>query len=998
MKLKHILLAILPLLTVAAVAQEERVIVTGTVTDQSSAAISGALVKIENRATGFHREVMTNGLGYYVIPGLLIGVYDLTIGHAGFSSAEFKEFELVVGQTRTINAQMQIASRADEVRVEAEAPALEQSAATVGGLLERRAVAELPVNGRAWTALMALVPGAIDNGAGTQKSIRFAGRGVDDNNYRFDGLDATGISNQGGNANFRLQISTEAIAEFKVDTALYGAETGGTFGGQMEVISKSGSNSFHGNAFEYIRNNVVSSRGPFDPSTLPPLRLNQYGASAGGPIIKNRTFFFVAYEGLQQRAHSTLIGNVPSDSFRVQVLAQSPVLAPIVNAFPVGNRAFSANVSQYVGTGLVSSGENSALIRVDHRFSDQTNFFARYNFDVVSLQSPSGALLDTALTDAKPMNGTLNLSHVFSVTMLDVLSLGVNRIHAVNATDSHFFDTSQVFVSVQIPGFEKLNQKANSVSSPTTYSLKDDFTWSRGAHTIKAGAEIKRVAYNSSTASESGLVFSSLAKFAANKLDTVNLIGGTPMLGLLKTEYFGYVQDAWKLRPNLTLNAGLRYEFFNAFHELHGRDHPFDLQSCGGYCPLGSAFDFPQPDNFEPRLSVAWTPEFLGGRTVIRSGSGLYKGEGQLGDLTGPTANYTQRSALSIAQFPNLSYPADQYYPLAGTVAVAPRGLIRHRHDPTALQWGLQVQTALPAGFVLDTGYLGYHAYHQYARSYVNMIDPVTGTRPLPAFGPIDVKGTDGNAHFHAWQTSLQRRFRSGLSLAANYMWSHAINDGASGSDADYPQNTLCRSCDTASGTFDVRHVLSATSVYELPFGKGRRYLHSGGVGNFLAGGWQLSGIFSARSGNPVNVIIDRDASVVPGGLSIQDRATWTRPDYVSGVSIVPAHQTINNWINAAAFSVPAAGTWGNVGRNIARGPKFSQLNLALSKDFHLTERALLEFRTEAFNALNRAQFGDPNRDWSSPSFGQITTTVNAGSATGSGTPREFQFSLRVKF
>ncbi len=315
-------------------AQEDRAVVTGTVTDPSQAAIAGAAVAVDNKATGFHREVRTNDSGVFLVPGLLIGIYDVTIRKDGFRSQQYIAYELAVGQTRTIDAHLQIASSTQEVQVVADAQALDQSTSKVAGVIDSTQVSELPINGRAWTALMALVPGAMDSGGGTQKSIRFAGRGGDDNNFRFDGMDATGISNQAPNTSTRLQISTEAIAEFKVDTMLYGADTGGTNGGQVEVISKSGSNDFHGSAFEFLRNDVLNTRGPFDGSTLPPLRLNQYGGSLGGRIIKNRTFFFLAYEGLRQRLGATLIGNVPSDAFRAQVLAQSPVLAPIINSYP----------------------------------------------------------------------------------------------------------------------------------------------------------------------------------------------------------------------------------------------------------------------------------------------------------------------------------------------------------------------------------------------------------------------------------------------------------------------------------------------------------------------------------------------------------------------------------------------------------------------------------------------------------------------------------------
>ena len=984
-----------------AVAQEDRAVVTGTVTDPSQSAIANAVVTISNKATGFHREVRTNEAGAFLIPGLSIGVYDITILKDGFRTEQYSGLELAVGQTRTIDARLQIASRAQEVDVVANVDMLDQTSSKVAGVIESTQVSELPINGRAWTALMALVPGAMDSGGGTQKSIRFAGRGQDDNNFRFDGVDATGISNQAPNTATRLQISTEAIAEFKVDTMLYGADTGGTNGGQVEVISKSGSNDYHGSAFEYLRNNLLNTRGPFDGSTLPPLRLNQFGSTFGGPIAKDRTFFFVAYEGLRQRLGTTLIGNVPSDPFRAQVLTQSPVLAPIVNAFPHGNRTLSSTTSQYVAVASVAANEDSAMIRIDHRFSDSTSLFVRYNVDEVSLSSPSGNLLDKTQTSTAPMNGTINLSQVFSPAMFNNVQLGMNRIWALTHTDSHLFDTTGIFNSVSVPGFEKLNQQADAVKAPTTYTIKDDFTWTRGRHTLKAGVEIKRVVYNYSQASENALVYASLTGFAANQLDQVNLIGGVPTHGLLKTESFGYVQDTWKLRPELTVNIGLRYEFFNAFHEKFGRDLPFDLTTCGGFCPQGSAFDFPKKLNLEPRASVAWAPQALHGKTVIRAGSGFYKGEGQLGDLNAPSDNFTQRLSLSSVSFPGLSFPADSFYAAAANQAVTPRALDRNLGMPTDIQWGLQVQTALPADFVLDTGYIGYHGYHQFTRYYINgcVLFSNPCVRPLPQFGPIDVKGTSSNSHFNAWQTSLDRHFRSGFSFSANYMWSHAINDDSTGGgETDYPEITTCRACDTASSDEDFRHTFSMNGVYPLPFGRGRSWLKQKGVGSALLGGWQWSGTTSARSGAPVNVIITRAASAVPDGLSLENGSSFQRPNYVAGMSLVPANQTINNWINAAAFAIPAEGTWGNAGRNLVRGPWFWQADTAISRDFRIQERFIVLFRAEAFNVFNRAQFGNPNANFSSANFGQITSTVNGTSPTGSGTPRQFQFAMRLKF
>jgi hypothetical protein len=982
-----------------AFAQADKAVLTGTATDASGAVLAGSVVEISSPDNGFLRKLVTSDVGTYYIPGLTAGIYEVVLRKDGFRTERVTGIKLEVGQTRTLNLQLAVAGSNQEVNVEAAADPLEQTSAEVGGVLSGQQVGNLPVNGRSWTSLMALIPGAIDSGGSKSNTIRFAGRGTDDTNYRFDGLDASGISAQSPNASLRLQISTESIAEFRVDSALYGADNGGTAGGQVEVISKSGSNQFHGGVFEYVRNNFFDARTPFDPHTLPPLRLNQFGATVGGPILKDKLFFFASYEGLRQRQQVTLIGTVPSASFRAAALAQSPALAPLLAAFPAGTSSLSANVDQLNSLGSNTGNEDSGLMRLDYRPTETTTLFARFNIDEALLTSPSGTLRDLSQSSSAPLSGSVQMLHVFSASMFNQVQLGVNRIWGVSHTESSLFDTSKIFNSLSVPGFTKLSQASDSVKAPTSYSILDNWSLTRGRHTIKAGVEIKQVNYNYSQASENALVYSSAADFLANRLNQVNLIGGVPTHGLHKLMDFAYVLDQWKIKPNLTANIGLRYEFFNRFHEIYGRDLPFDPTTCGGPCPAGSEFSYPVTKNFEPRASIAWSPKPLNERLVIRAGGGLYKGEGQLGDLNAPSDNYTQRLTLSSLDFPTLSYPADQFLARATNQAVTPRALQRDRQDPTVAQWGMQVQTRLPMGFTLDTGYLGLHGYHQFTRTYVNVINPLTGVRPISGYGQVDIKQADSNNSFNAWQTALQRRFRSGVLFAANYMWSHQINDASTGGgEAGYPENVACRTCEHATGDQDIRHTFTSNMVYELPFGRGRHFLNRGGIVNGVLGGWQFSGIGTFRSGKPVNMVIDRTAASVPDGNSDEhDSAPVQRPNYVGG-SIYPAGgSTINNYFNLAAFAIPANGTWGNAGRNLGRGPTLWQADTGLEKKFVLTERFSFDFRAEAFNIFNRAQFGDPNGIFNTANFGRITTVVNSG-ATGSGTSRKLQFALRLNF
>ena len=978
----------------ACLAQEDKAVLTGTASDPSAAIIPGAVVEVSSSLTGFRRVVKTNETGSHYLGGLPIGLYDVTVSKSGFQTARFESVQMEVGQTRTLDIQMKISTAEEQVNVQAAAAPLSQSSADVGGVIVNQQVTNMPINGRNWTALLALVPGAIDSGGENQQTVRFAGRGNDDNNFRFDGVDATGIQHQSQVNTVRLQVSTEAIAEFRVDSLLYTAEKGGAPGGQAEVISKSGTNEFHGAAFEYFRNDQLDARTPFDPSTLPPLRLNQFGATLGGSIWKDHTFFYASYEGLRQRQGATLIGFVPSDSFRTRTLAESPALAPLLPAYPHGATAISADVSQLITSARFTGDEDSGLIRIDHRFSDTTTLLARYNIDEALLTSPSGNLLDVSKVPSSPMNGTLQLLHIFSAAMFNQFQLGVNRIAANTTTDSHLFDVSHLNESLSVSSFSGLAQARTSISNPTSYSLLDNWSLTKGRHTLKVGLEIRRVLFNQNNAPSQSLSYTSTGTFALNQLDTVNVASGIPMHGMDKTNYFGYTQDEWKAHSDLTITAGLRYEYYGVFHEIYGRDRPFDITTCGGYCPLGAPFWLPIYDDVEPRFSAAWSPKALHGRTVIRTGWGIYKGEGQLSDLSNANENLQNRFSLTRLDFPSLSFPAESLFPQAILQSTTPRAQQRRRQDPTVGQWGLQVQTELPASFILDTGYIGSHGYHQFTRTYVNVINPLTGQRPQPTFGIIDSKDTNNDSTFAAWQTFLRRQFRYGWLLAANYMWSHSLNDGSvGGGESDYPENVACRSCEKAGSDQDVRHFFTLSSVYQLPFGRNRRFLNQGGFTNAIFGGWQFSVIGVARSALPVTVTVDRSVASVPDGNNVSPQ----RPDVVAGTSVVPLHQTINGWINPGAFSIPANGTFGSAGRNLVRGPALWQADVGLDKRFPIMERFSIDFRVEAFNLFNRAQFGNPASDFSSASFGRITTTVNDG-ATGSGTPRQFQFALRLNY
>jgi len=371
----------------------------------------------------------------------------------------------------------------------------------------------------------------------------------------------------------------------------------------------------------------------------------------------------------------------------------------------------------------------------------------------------------------------------------------------------------------------------------------------------------------------------------------------------------------------------------------------------------------------------------------------MYYGDGQLGDINAPVDNLAGRVLLTSKNTPGLAYPVTPFLNGIARIASTPRGLDRYRRTPYTQDWGLSVQQAL-GGSVLTAGYLGTKGTRQFTRTYLNSPDPATGAVALPQFGLIDYKTTSSDSTFQGLTLSLQRNLSHSLIISANYLWSHSINDGAvGGGEAVYPENVRCRACERASSDQDIRHFLNSSLIYQIPFGRGGRYFSGPGWMSNLIGGWEWSNIFVARTGRPVNITLSRAASSIPDA----NTSSPQRPD-ATGISPVSSSTTIAGYFNNAAFAIPAVGAFGNAGRNVGRGPGLWQLDTALSKRFAITEQLRLNFRAEAFNVFNRAQFGDPSGNFSNPiSFGTITTTVNT-TGIGTGTPREFQFALRLEF
>jgi hypothetical protein len=982
------LIALSVVLVSLPLAGQDRAAINGTVTDPSGALVGGAAVELLSPDTGLRRQSSTNDSGIYEFPALPIGSYTITITQPGFKPFVIHTVDLTYGQTRTLDAQLVVGTTTETAEVTATVEALNRTNAEIGGVIEAPQIQEIPLDGRNWATLMTLAPGAINTGDGAQRSIRFNGHSLDDSNFTFDGIDTSGIQEQTQKADTRLNVSLDSMTEFRVSSAVYTAETGAAGGAQINVVSKSGSNSYHGSVFEFLRNNVVDARSPFDPTDIPPFRLNQFGGSFGGALIKDKAFFFANYEGLRQSISNTLISIVPNAAIRSQIIATSPVLKPLVAGYPVGQIRNDDFTDKLTVDAKNTTREDSGMFRFDYRFSEASSAYVRYNIDNAYIDNPQDAIGTRNVIPHIPQNLVLQFQHIFSPTMINESKFGLNRANYHNWT----YGTSPIAVSTGQWDSNSANTLDTEVGN--TFSFIDNLTLIRGRNTFKIGAEIRRIQLNNSgnTIRSSSIDFVTTDDFIHNRPDNITILEGEGIRGDRRTFFMGYAQDDLKLTPTLTLNIGLRYEFYTVAHEILDRAAVVDILGCGGFCPKGTPFYDSNPRDFGPRFGLAWAPSALDGKTVIRTGFGIYYGGNQNDDFSDPMESAVPRYSISSADVPTLSYPIDPFvspqYALYG-----PKAIDRHRKDLSYDNWSFAVEQQLPSDFSGQIAYVGSTGHHLFTRYSINRINPLTGTRPLAQFSQFGLKANDGNDSFNALQVTVQRRFVHGFLWQTQYMWSHGITDASIGAGESVAfQNMSCRACDRSSSPYDIRHTMTSNAIYELPWGPGRRYLNGHGLLPNLFGGWQLSGLATASTGRPVNITIRRSPSQLPDGNTGSQR-----PNLVPGVSIYAANQTIDNWFNPAAFVLPAKGTWGNLGRYAARGPGYYEIDTALQKKFRLTEHFGLNFRAEAFNLFNHPIYANPSGNVSSSAFGQITSPLNPG-AVGTGTPRRIEFAMRLDF
>ncbi len=976
--------------------QVDKANLVGTIRDASGAVVGGAKVKVANPENGFSRETTSRPDGGYNFQLLPIGVYTITVEQTGFAPATASGIELSVGDTRTADVELKPAGTEETIEVTEDGASVERSTSTIGIVIEPKQVQGIPLNGRHWASLMVLAPGAVNTGSGNQNSIRFNGRARDDNNWTLDGVDQTGVKDPRQEENLRLVTSLESIAEFRVNTQIFGADQGNGAGGQINIVTKSGTNDFHGGVFHFIRNSALDARNFFDFGPKPVFQLNQYGGSFGGAIVRNRTFFFVSYEGLRQRRGQTFIDSVPSAQARQLVLATSPSLAPLLAIYPAGQTSINPSTDQLIQVRANRLNEDNATLRIDHRFSERRTLFGRAVVDNASaLLYNRGDGFNTRNFRFRPSNYVLQYQEVFSPNLITEFRFGLNRspLFRVDGNGANV-------VGPRIDGFTRLRPNVTQRELGTSFSYANNTAYILGPHTLRFGGEFRRIWVNVAESDvidyrwrTSGAATGAPATYLANLINNrvragdFTILTEQPMLGARRFFLLPYLQDDIKARPNLTINAGIRYEYYSVGKEANGRGLVFDI-ACGGFCPPGTDWYEADRNNFAPRFGAAWG--LFGGKTVIRGGYGLFYSPGQNDDINAAIDNVrTRATSNAIVAFPFT--PATLPF-----LPASPRGLQRDRRDTYAQNYSLAVVQELPGKLVLSVGYNGNQGRNLFNRGTLNLPtnNIAGGPRPLANFGDVDTKENRGSSRFDALQVSLNRRASNGFTMGVQYMYSHGLSDFAGSGESGNPQNFLDFRSERASTDFDIRHTVTVNYLYELPFGKGRRFLNSGGITNVLLGGWNLSGITVGRTGRPLTITFSGNP---PNGDSFAPQ----RPNLVPGVSLYNRDRAIGSiqgvsWLNPAAFSIPVAGQFGNAGRNIARGPGLFQVDLSLQKIFTIRERHRVEFRFEAFNLFNRAQFDNPDTILTNATFGVIQSPLSRD--IGTGTARSLQFAFRYQF
>ena len=921
------MLAIICAMAVPSLAQVDQGRIAGTVKDQTGAVIPGVEIIVKNDRTGEQRSAVTAERGDYLVVALKPSSYTVTAALQGFAKAEVTGLQLIVGQTLTLDLVMKPAGVSQELTVSADAAEVrvETSSAAMGANVDTREVAELPINGRQLSQLYLQAPGAQNTGNGQYGDIRFNGRATDQNAIRYDGIEASGIVDAepgvvGGElvSPFKLQSSLENVQEFRVESNNYTAEFGTGTGGQISVVTKSGGNAFHGSAFEFLRNDKLDARNFFDrvrpggESRLP-LRMNQFGGSAGGAIVKDKVFFFGSYEGYRLRNGVNLIEAAPSAFAKSQAV---PAVAQVIDAFhapgafvlPGASADPLFDIYQLPANNVVN--EDSVGARLDFKLTAKHSLYTRFFRDLGENFQPQSVSGRQLAVRTWPQNGLVALQSTLSDKTINEVKFGYNSALTrgfgkgivVNGIDTSLFSINVTgsASNTGIPGqgattgiavaggLVRLNSQANGRGSPYTpwtLSFIDSLSRVSGKHTMKVGGEVRTVRFYTDRNGGTQYTYNNLPDFLANRLASFRYVGdlsdpsvfnngATGQREGAQEYYIAYAQDEWRLSSNVTLSYGVRYEYYSPLREVNNLNVQFDINT-GKLFPTDHSFYQGVKTNFGPRAGISYSPT---PKMAIRSGFGIFYGPGQTEDLLQPIESDLINTVVNGGGYPiDVAAVRANFIANANNRSFTPRAYSPDYKVPERIyQYNVSVQQELPGRFVVTGAYVGSQGRNLFLRSIANRIiavrtnpDPTLagvivrefdidngGTNVLRPFGEVDYKTSGGHDSYNALQLSLVRRSGRGLTMNAQYTLGRSYGNSAGTNEADTVGNNARALADfdydNSYNKFDIRHNFNASLVYAIPTGG------LTGAAKTILGNWEVGGIANARSGLPVNVFITR--------------------------------------------------------------------------------------------------------------------------------------------
>lgn len=1026
--------------------------ISGTVHDGTGASLSGAIVTVRQIETGATRTLATASDGRFYAPSAPVGKYVVTIRKEGFEADQQSGISLAIGQSLQLNFVLGVAKVNQEVVVDAQPVNVNTTTQQTSGLIDERQVKDLPLNGRSYDELLTLNPATVNytgqrsGGIGTSNSsvgnmFSVSGRRPQDNLFLLNGIEYTGASlinvTPGGTSGELLGV--DAVREFNVATDTYGAAFGKRDGAQISIVTSSGTNQFHGTAFEFLRNSDLDARNYFDVGSIPEFQRNQFGGSLGAPIRRNRMFFFGNYEGFRQNwglSAVTLVpdnearqGYLPDSAGTEQYVGVNPAVRPLLALWPAANGPdLGSGIAEAFSHPQQRIREDFGTTRFDDNLGSGDLLFAVYTVDDSTANTPSQNPLSLVDESLREQVASVQEQHVFSPSLLNTARFGYSR--------ASFFFTGYTPVDLQgwvagspigaivisgstaSNGASQITQAGTNVGSnnATTrnlFTVDDHIFWSRHRHQIEAGVWLQRIQSNDQLAQDQygQASFSTLQSFLQGVVKTFTVVPSPTELGWRSLEGAAFVEDTVKLTARLEMRAGFRSESTNGWNEAQGRAANYAIVNgvlqtqpvVGGSALASNRAKFLH----EPRVGFAWDV-WGSGKTAVRGGFGLYHGLLDTLDYRlDQTAPFNTAESLKNVSVSNLNFTPGTPPP-DGTL-VSPSNVQPDIATPAVLEWSLRVEQQIAPRTSLTVGYAGSHSYHQILSEDMNepvpqfladgsVYYPVGAQNANPNLANSTSWVSQGVGSYDALEVDVRRAFGNGFQFRGNYTYSKNLDNGSawntsvSGNTPAYVEFPLRPKWDWGPAATDLRHAASLNGSYELPFGPRQHFLkHASGPVNVLAAGWTASAVVNVQSGFPFSPQLGYN----PTGNG--DTRNPVRPDWNSQFSGKLYPRTPVQWFNPAAFLPPATGTYGNVSRDALTGPGMSEIDFSATKKTHIAERLALEFRGEFFNILNRTNFLTPNEVVYSSAASGISPTAGVVTATST-TSRQIQFGAKLQF